>query len=100
MMILTDFMCLDLRVGRSLLSVEDTVQHEQLSMQKYLACSTEPLLQLVYQCSQSSAPPESRFKIKTVENKNILKLGKQSPCTDSLSERLMVLLMPRSNGSG
>ena len=45
--------------GHGLLSVEDTVQHEQLSMQKYLACTSEPSLQLVYQCAQSSAPLES-----------------------------------------
>jgi len=51
--------------GRGLVSVEDTVQHEQLSMQKYLACSSEPLLQLVYLCSQSSAPPESPSKFKS-----------------------------------
>ena len=58
MMILINFMHLDFKGGRGLLSMEYTLQIEQLSMQKYLACNTEPFLQLVYQCSQSSVPPE------------------------------------------
>jgi len=65
--------------GRGLLSVEDTVQHEQLSMQKYLACSTEPLLQLVYQCSQSPAPLESPSKFKTRRKQEHFEAWKAKP---------------------
>jgi len=52
--------------GHGLLSVEDTILHEQLSIKKYLACSAEPLLQTVYQSSQHSTSLESptNFKAK------------------------------------
>ena len=65
--------------GHGLLSVEDTVQHEQLSMQKYLACSTEPLLQLVYQFSQCSAPPESPSKFKNRQKQEHFEAWKVKP---------------------
>jgi len=50
--------------GRGLLSVEDTVFHEQLSLRKYLISSEEPLLQQAFECSQWSFPPESPSKFK------------------------------------
>ena len=37
------------RGGRGLLSVEDVLHHEQLSLAKYLATNGEPLLQAVFQ---------------------------------------------------
>ena len=42
--------------GRGLLSVEDTVLHECLSLSKHLASSQEPLLQQVFKSSQWSSP--------------------------------------------
>ena len=53
-----------LQRGCGLLSVEDTMLHEQLSIKKYLACSAETLLQTVYQSSQHSTPLESLTKFK------------------------------------
>jgi len=50
--------------GHGLLSVEDMVFHERLSLRKYLIYSEEPLLQQIFKCSQWSFPPESPSKFK------------------------------------
>ena len=65
--------------GCGLLSVEDTVLHEQVSMLKYLACSIEPLLQTVYQCSHCSAPLESPSKFKSNRKQDHFEAWKGKP---------------------
>ena len=53
------------RGGRGLLSVEDVMYHEQLSLAKYLATTEEPLLQAVSQGSQWSGHVDSPSQFKT-----------------------------------
>jgi len=65
--------------GRGLLSVEDTILYKELSVNKYSACSTVPLLQAVYQCFQCSAPLESTSKFKTSRRQEHLEAWKTKP---------------------
>jgi len=67
--------------GCGLLSVEDTVVHERLSLSNYkhLACSQEPLLQQVFQCSQWSSLPESPSKFKTKRKQEHFDAWKAKP---------------------
>ena len=85
--------------GRGLLSVEDTVHHEQLSLAKYLASSEEPLLQCF---SVLNGRPlwNLYLNLNLVDNKTTLMLGKQNLYMVNLLGRLMVAMMPHSNGDG
>ena len=65
--------------GRGLLSVEDTILHEQLSIQKYLACSAEPLLQTVYQSSKHSTPLGSPTKFKAKRKQEHFEAWRDKP---------------------
>ena len=50
--------------GQGLLSVEDVLQHEQLSLAEYLSTIDKPLLQAVFQGSQWSDLEESPSNFK------------------------------------
>ena len=65
--------------GRGLLSVEDTVLHERLSLSKHLASSREPLLQQVFQSSQWSSPPGSPSKFKATRKQDHYDAWKAKP---------------------
>jgi len=59
--------------------VEDTVVHERLSLSKHMACSQEPLLQQVFQCSQWSFPPQSPSKFKAKRKQEYFDAWKAKP---------------------
>jgi len=67
------------RGGRGLLSVEYILQHEQLSLAKYLASKEEPLLQAVYRESQLGSLQESPSKFKARTSDEHFKAWKDKP---------------------
>jgi len=86
------------RGGRGLLSGEDFLHHEKLSLVQYLANSDEPLLKAIYQMPQWRGLEELPAMFKIEEAMIILKYGETSHCMANLLENLMRVSTSSSTG--